>query len=348
MHIDLFCEVVDNYGDIGVCWRLAQQLQHHAQLRLFINDLHAFQRIEPLVNPNLHKQTIQNTQVLSWQEAKHSTPASIVIEAFACQLPASFRSLMHNTTKLWINLEYLSAESWVESVHKMPSPQSNGVPKYFFFPGFNAKTGGLLRSHTTQPIALDSHFWQQLGLSSAPTTDKVAFVFPYPTAPLDLLYSSLAAQPNSWSVLLAATAPTPTAEQAQRLPIYRLPFIAQAQFDALLDYADLNIVRGEDSFIRAIWAEKPFIWQPYLQEEQAHLVKLGAWLETTPLESTTQHLIQHWNDGQLQAQELNQVLLTLTSWQRQCQLYAKHLSQHTDLATQLLAFCSQINQKTVK
>lgn len=348
MQIDLFCEVVDNYGDIGVCWRLAQQLQQHAQLRLFTNNLPAFQRIEPLVNPSLDKQIIQNTQVLNWQEAKHCTPASIVIEAFACLLPKPFCALMPYNTKLWINLEYLSAEPWVESVHAMPSPQSNGVPKYFFFPGFSAKTGGLLRPNTTQPIALNPHFWQRLGLSSPPSTDKVAFVFPYPNAPLDLLYSSLAAQPNSWSVLLAATAPTPTLAQEQLLPIHRLPFMAQTQFDALLDYADLNIVRGEDSFVRAIWAEKPFIWQPYLQEEQTHLIKLKAWLETTPLSVTTQQIIQHWNDGQLQAQELNQALAALTSWQYQCQLYAQHLSQHTDLATQLLAFCSQIEQKTVK
>jgi hypothetical protein len=31
---DIFCKVVDNFGDIGVCWRLARQLQAEHGLQL--------------------------------------------------------------------------------------------------------------------------------------------------------------------------------------------------------------------------------------------------------------------------------------------------------------------------
>lgn len=346
--IDVFCEVVDNYGDIGVCWRLAQQLQHRVELRLFVDDLVAFQHIEPTVNPNATVQQVQNTTVIAWSAAGHYLPAPVVIEAFGCDLPSHYSSQMVDQTKLWINLEYLSAESWIESVHALPSPQANGVVKYFFFPGFTTKTGGLLRPTNPAPALLDTAFWQSLDLAQAPHTDKVAFVFPYANAPLDLLYQILAAQPQSWSVLLAATAPAPSVRHQQTLPIYRLPFIAQAQFDALLDYADLNVVRGEDSFVRAIWAQKPFIWQPYLQDGAAHLLKLQAWLEQTPFDAATQQLIYQWNSDTLSAFSLDQALQQLPHWEQQCSQYAQSLGQQTDLATQLLAFCSQTSQKTVK
>ena len=39
MRIDLFCRVIDNWGDAGVCWRLARQLvrERGAQVRLWID-----------------------------------------------------------------------------------------------------------------------------------------------------------------------------------------------------------------------------------------------------------------------------------------------------------------------
>ncbi len=348
MRIDLFCQVVDNYGDIGVCWRLAQQLQHHCQLRLFVDDLQAFQRIEPLINPSTTTQKIQQTEIGTWASASSSIPANVVIEAFGCELPSAYQAIMPNSTQLWINLEYLSAEDWVESTHTLPSPQANGVTKYFFFPGFTPKTGGLLRPCNSQSTSINSAFWQRLGLEQPPSTAKVAFVFPYPQAPLDRLYQSLVQDDSSWTVLLAATAPAPSLAQTQTLTIHRLPFVAQADFDALLDYADLNLVRGEDSFVRAIWAQKPFIWQPYIQDEDAHLDKLQAWLQTTSFDASLQQLIWDWNTGLVSSETLKQTLLQLSQWQQQSQHYAQLLAQQSDLTTQLLAFCSQTAQKTVK
>ena len=44
---DIFCTVVDNYGDIGVCWRLARQLaaEHGFAVRLWVDDLASFARL---------------------------------------------------------------------------------------------------------------------------------------------------------------------------------------------------------------------------------------------------------------------------------------------------------------
>lgn len=359
MRIDLFCQVVDNYGDIGVCWRLARQLSRSIPVRLFVDDLQAFSRIEKAIDPKQSPQRVAHTVIHHWSDAEQAQPAPIVIEAFGCDLPERYLHHMPQHTQLWLNVEYLSAESWVEDLHLMPSPQANGISKYFFFPGFTEKTGGLLAPmegleiekgvRSIEDVDSISTVESVVGLT-IPTDHKVAFVFPYPNAPLETLYEVLAQQAQPWTVLLAATAPEPvlSPEQRTRLPIHRLPFIQQADFDALLDAADLNIIRGEDSFVRAIWAAKPFIWQPYIQDEDTHLEKLRAWLDLTPFDAATQQLIMDWSTSQLRTEQLQQALQGLNGWQQQCQAYARELAAHDDLVTQLIAFCSQKCQKAVK
>lgn len=353
MQIDIFCQVVDNYGDIGVSWRLAQQLAQQHHVRLFVNHLSAFASIESRIQTELSQQKIDKIEIGSWKYANTCRPAAIVIEAFGCDIPLKYQAQMPDQTELWLNVEYLSAEDWVEDLHLMQSPQPNGIRKHFYFPGFTPKTGGILRPndwqavHTRDLSANNILFWQRLQLEQ-PTTQCTAFVFPYPNAPLELLYTALAQDEKSWTVLLAATAPEPTFEISPSLHIQRLPFIQQADFDALMDYADLNIIRGEDSFVRAIWATKPFIWQPYLQEDNTHLTKLRAWLERTPLDASTQQLIENWSTDTVTLAALKSALTQLSQWQQTCQDYALSLAQQSDLTTQLLAFCSQMHQKAVK
>lgn len=329
-----------------MCWRLAQQLSQKktvsvSQIRLFVDDMSAFNRIEPRVRPQLKQQQIANITLCDWSEATATTPATMVIEAFGCELPTTYVAQMPSHTQLWLNLEYLSAEDWVTDLHGMPSPQSNGMIKYFFFPGFTEKTGGLLRSETSQRLPPDAAFWSRIGITS-PHTDAVAFVFSYPNAPLETLYAALENDAASWTVLLAATVPPP---KNAVLPVERLPYLSQADFDILLDYADLNVVRGEDSFVRAIWAAKPFIWQPYIQTEQTHLTKLNAWLTQTPFSAAVQHAMRAWSQGSVKVTELQQLLQHRPHWQQQCAAYALQLYKHSDLATQLLDFFREHNKK---
>ena len=68
-------------------------------------------------------------------------------------------------------------------------------------------------------------------------------------------------------------------ELAPSIQVLSIPFISQDDYDWFLAQCDLNIVRGEDSFIRAQLVGKPFIWHIYPQGDQAHQVKLAAFLE---------------------------------------------------------------------
>jgi uncharacterized repeat protein (TIGR03837 family) len=135
---DLFCRVVDNFGDAGVCWRLARDLAARgARVRLVIDDASPLAWMAPAGAPGV--------EVLPWPGP--AEPAEVVIEAFGCDPPPDFVAAMarRQPAPVWINLEYLSAEAYVERSHGLPSPQLNGLTKWFYYPGFTPRTGGLLR-----------------------------------------------------------------------------------------------------------------------------------------------------------------------------------------------------------
>ncbi|MDP1674495.1 MAG: elongation factor P maturation arginine rhamnosyltransferase EarP, partial [Burkholderiales bacterium] len=153
---DIFCKVVDNFGDAGVCWRLAQILhrEHGLHVRLWIDDLATLRGLHPALDATVPLQQVDGITVCRWQDA---TPlpgeAAVVIEAFGCGLPETYVAAMaaNNLPPLWIVLEYLSAEAWVDEHHGLSSPHPRlSLPRYFFFPGFTPATGGLLQEADLQ------------------------------------------------------------------------------------------------------------------------------------------------------------------------------------------------------
>ncbi|MDO9321970.1 MAG: elongation factor P maturation arginine rhamnosyltransferase EarP, partial [Pseudomonas sp.] len=129
---DIFCSVVDNYGDIGVTWRLARQLvaEQGCAVRLWVDDLAAFCRVCPEADAQAAAQLQQGVEVHRWcADWPAAEAADVVIEAFACQLPAAYIAAMAARMRpsLWLNLEYLSAEDWVGGCHGLPSLQPKGL-----------------------------------------------------------------------------------------------------------------------------------------------------------------------------------------------------------------------------
>lgn len=161
MQADVFCRVVDNFGDIGVTWRLARQLQreHSWSIRLWVDDLKSFQRLEARVDLQALQQVIEYIEIIHWGDpAPDLIPYPIVLCSFSCDLPATYLAQLHQRPALWLNLEYLSAETWVEGCHGLPSLRGDGLSSYFFFPGFNSRTGGLLRE---RELLTRRDIWQQ-------------------------------------------------------------------------------------------------------------------------------------------------------------------------------------------
>lgn len=291
---DLFCQVIDNLGDAAVCWRLARQLaQHHGQIvRLWIDQPDVLAQLLPGVRAG---RSLQGVRIEAWRsdapglaQPSRNDVADRVIAGFGCELPAAYRAAMRQRRPVWINLEYFSAEAWTHGSHGLPSPKSDGLIEHFFFPGLGAQTGGALRepSLLTQRDAFQqdpwarSEFLGKLGLTLKPG-QHIASLFAYPNAPWPGLLEALASTALSWTVLVPQGV-LPEFDQSAcpaGLAMQRIPFLSQDDYDRLLWSCDLNLVRGEDSLIRALWAGRPMLWQAYPQAEQAHLPKVAAWLD---------------------------------------------------------------------
>lgn len=305
----IFCKVVDNYGDIGICWRLSRQLQHEHSLdvTLWVDNLDSFQRICPAVAVDAGVQVIEGVTVRHWrgQDALFAPAdvADIVIEFFACDIPPGYIAAMAQcaTRPVWLNLEGLTAEAWVEGCHTLPSMHPRlPLTKHFFFPGFTAKTGGLLaeaaldaqrRQFQSDPASARD-FLAALGVTAGETAATKVSLFCYPDAPVADLFGAWQAGARQLTCLvpegvatqaveafLGSPASAGAAATRGALSVRVLPFVAQPDYDKLLWACDVNFVRGEDSFVRAQWAGRPFVWHIYPQDENLHHVKLRAFLQ---------------------------------------------------------------------
>ena len=294
MRWDIFCQIVDNYGDAGVCWRLARSLSQMSvhgddiRIRLFCDDLNVLDQIAH-GDATGYGATL-GIEVLPWGGASTvNSVGDVVIEAFACTLPAAYVNAMKASPKqpIWINLEYLTAESWADEMHLLPSPQNNGLKKHFYFPGLTPKTGGVtlgdwdtVTNRTEIPESLLSS-WNLC----RPHSKKIS-IFNYRHAPLETWLLSLdqAADTSgdAVDVLVCANQAISSSfyeHTFKRLRLIQLPFIPQEDYDWLVAHCDFNLVRGEDSFVRTQWAGKPFLWDIYPQEDLAHEIKLEAFLK---------------------------------------------------------------------
>ena len=343
---DLFCRVVDNYGDIGVCWRLAEGLAAmRQQVRLWTDDASALRWMAP--------QGAAGVQVGHWSAAEAAAPGDVVVEAFACDPPPAFVAAMaaRREAPVWINLEYLSAEPWVERCHGLPSPQAagpgRGMTKWFFHPGFTPGTGGLLREAglLQERDAFDRAAWLAgQGLPGPNADEQVVSLFCYPTAP----WRELPAALNRPSLLLLAQGAAQALADLPLPPGIRtatLPWMTQHDFDRLLWASDLNLVRGEDSLARALWAGKPTLWQLYPQDDGAHIAKLEAFLSTwARLSGATEELaarqsaLLRWWNGAPGAPQRCPGGPDATAWMAASTRLAVTLAQQPDLVSALLDF----------
>jgi uncharacterized repeat protein (TIGR03837 family) len=338
MRWDVFCQVVDNYGDIGVCWRLSADLALRGHtVRLWIDDASALAWMAP--------GGANGVTVHPWAGSlDEPTVGDVVVEAFGCHLPDPFVARMAAAAKAprWINLEYLSAESYVERSHRLPSPQwhgpGRGLTKWFFYPGFTAATGGLLREPAlmAERESFDRRAWLQRHGIAPQEGERLVSLFAYQNPALDWLLASLGDAPTL--LLLTAGRQAP-AGLPERVRCVSLPYLSQPDYDRLLWSCDLNFVRGEDSFVRAQWAGKPFVWQIYPQDDGAHAVKLEAFLNKFPTVPGLRALWLAWNGlGPWPSQLVDPLS---EGWTAACLRWREELLTQPDLTTQLVGLATE-------
>lgn len=378
--VDLFCQVIDNFGDAGVCWRLARQLagEYGYRVRLWIDKPSVLRRICPLIQTSQAKQVIGGIDIRHWSSPFSRLAADdvpdVVIEGFGAHLPESYVRQMAQKTPapVWINLEYLSAEKWIDSSHLMASPQSwVSLTKYFYFPGFSPKSGGLIREKDlfaerdvfqTDPSAVQ-RFLSSVGVAREADVLLVS-LFCYPAAPVASLLDYFAKGDREVVCLVPEGVATDSVQSFIRCPpivgtrcregrltLQIIPMLPQPDYDRLLWSCDLNFVRGEDSFVRAQWAARPFVWHIYPQQEEAHRIKMDAFLERYLATMSEEHaaiLRAFWYDwnGMSDQRMLRENGAKFTGMLSQLKQYggdwAKKMALFPDLASGLVRFINTL------
>ncbi len=371
MRWDIFCNVVDHFGDIGVSWRLARQLaaEHGLDVRLWVDDLGTFRRLCPELDVQARAQSVGDIDVRLWDGGDACEPGAdgigdVVVEAFGSRVPAPWMTAMAALERkpVWINLEYLSAEDWVEGCHRMTSPHPRlPLVRHFYFPGFTAATGGLLRERDLDMQREHAAKAREPRAGNVTTVSLFGYGGPAVSALLSAWVHSaepvLVLIPES--VLLADVARffggsiAAVGDRFERgaLSALVLPFQSQAQYDRLLWSCDCNFVRGEDSFVRAQWAERPFVWNIYPQDGGAHWAKLHAFHErygaglSADAAAAVRDFWRQWNLKEPPAPAM------ATAWRRfwthraEIEKWGREwaLSQvsHGDLASNLVIFASE-------
>ena len=374
---DVFCSVIDNFGDAGVCWRLARQLvaEHPLEVRLFVDALEALARIVPALDATREDQRVDGVQLRRWGGAQMelfiADPGAAVIESFGCGLPESYLAAMaaRDRQPAWINLEYLSAEAWIEGCHQLASRHPRlPLTRHFFFPGFTAASGGLLRERDllacrdaflADPRA-QGELWHKLGAVKPGAETKIVSLFCYPQAPVASLLGAwtegderiLCLVPDGVAVSAIDAWSSGAVRGVGRritrgaLTLIRIPFLSQEDYDRLLWQCDLSFVRGEDSFVRAQWAARPFVWQPYPQSENAHRLKLEAFLELyaerlpSDAEEALRAFCSAWNGEADAGASWGALTRALGELRAYAEDWAEGLAALRDLASNLVKFCA--------
>lgn len=304
--LDIFCEIIDNYGDIGVVYRTAKELQKifpESKIRVFLNRLDEFKKINSQVI-DLPSQNIDGIEYITFDylrdNANKLLTAQVIIEAFGCQIPEEYIEIAYDNSELLINLEYLSAEDWIEDFHLQSSPLGRGkLKKVFFMPGFTEKSGGVIADSNylerIQRVLENKEFYEKKYLSDIEDRENkiVGTLFSYEKNFTPLLEDLKKLDKDV--VILAMGEKTQDSLRKilknfsiedfrnslkyGKIEIRFLNFLNQEEYEELINIVDFNFVRGEDSFIRAVLTGKPYMWHIYCQEEYAHMDKIEGFLD---------------------------------------------------------------------
>ena len=286
--IDIFCDIIDNYGDIGIVYRLAKELTLRAySVRIFVNKLQEVEKIIENFDKNLDYQKINQIEFYNIDSFEIIEGSEIIIEAFGTNLPKSYIDILNNKSKILLNLEYLTAEAWALDYHLKNSFSPKAfIEKFFYMPSFTKESGGIIID--SQYLELShlikknrekyfNDFYKSLNIEYSKENYYIN-IFTYQWDFKEFLEKIKISNKNFVFFILDKKVEIPKL-LPKNVTIYLLDFMKQKDFDIFVNLSDFNFIRGEDSIIRTILSEIPFIWNIYPQEEDYHLIKLEAFLE---------------------------------------------------------------------
>lgn len=344
--IDIFCQVIDNYGDVGVAYRLAREFKRvypNKKLRFVIN------QIEEL---NLIRKS-ENIEVILYKDiSKIENSADLIIESFGCEIPKEYMDKALKKSKLIINLEYFSAEKWVDDFHLQESFLGGNLKKYFFIPGLSEKSGGILLDNEflerkKKVEANKEYYLEKFEIKEK--YDLIGSVFSYEKN-FDSLIEELK-KLDKKIILLILSEKTQknfikyfdNGNNYDKIKFVKLLFFTYDKYEELLALCDFNLVRGEDSFVRALLLGKPFLWHIYPQDENTHIKKLESFLEKYC--SNNKELKQTFINYNINKDDFSYFFKNFKEIEKYNKNYANYLIKNCNLMEKLINFIENIGGK---
>lgn len=344
--IDIFCQVIDNYGDVGVAYRLAREFKRvypNKKLRFVIN------QIEEL---NLIRKSEDIEVILYKDISKIENSADLIIESFGCEIPKEYMDKALKNVKLIINLEYFSAEKWVDDFHLQESFLGGNLKKYFFIPGLSKKSGGILLDNEflerkKKVEANKEYYLEKFEIKEK--YDLIGSVFSYEKN-FDSLIEELK-KLDKKIILLILSEKTQknfikyfdNGNNYDKIKFVKLPFFTYDKYEELLALCDFNLVRGEDSFVRALLLGKPFLWHIYPQDENTHIKKLESFLEKYC--SNNKELKQTFINYNINKDDFSYFFKNFKEIEKYNKNYANYLIKNCNLMEKLINFIENIGGK---
>lgn len=341
--IDIFCEVIDNYGDVGVAYRLAREFKRiypHKRLRFFIN------KTEEL---NLIKKS-NDIEIITYKDiSKIKNSADLILETFACEIPKEYMDKALRSSKLIINLEYFSAEDWVDDFHLQESFLGGNLKKYFFIPGLSKKSGGILLDNEflerkKQVEENREYYLEKFKIKEK--YDLIGSVFSYEKN-FDSLINELKKLDKKVLLLILSEKTQKNfikyfdnSNNYDKIKAVKLPFFTYDKYEELLSLCDFNLVRGEDSFVRALLLGKPFLWHIYPQEENIHIQKLNSFLEKYC--PNNKELKETFIDYNVNRDNFSYFFKNFKEIEEHNRKYANYLIENCNLIEKLINFIKKI------
>ena len=364
----ILCKVVDNFGDIGVVYRLARalsDLRAELNLTLVVSNLESFHKMASQIDPNKDVQEFKyknsTWKILNWHldnaecrmlNAECAFNFSIILECFQCGRPDWLENILFSqdfTQEVQIlNIDYLTAEDYAEEFHLLKSgTRKTNIRKRFFMPGFTQKTGGLI-------INEEAH-----SRNEETEEEFKMFFFAYEddcsaiVKGISDFQSQMRSSKKDFSVCIyladgKSSAPFEEAWKSSGSPfkIIKLPFMQQEEFDTFILTMNFLFIRGEDSLARACLSGLPFVWQAYKQDENYQLVKVNALLDQMkdyfPAKEfqAIQNFWKNYNDYEnpTQSAQLTELLISSAMQKNKMgfQNFAEKLHKNGNLAAHLL------------
>lgn len=292
--IDIYCDIIDNYGDIAFAIKLINTYSFQkkdSHFRIFSNNREVYDMFSASLRVEAH------VSYFDIWEIPHLLPNSHICNLFERQIDynflESFEFPIHLTNFSYFSLEPYSSTSTpgIQVIHGRTNTHKNLTVEDFAVSLLDGTGWVFSEKYFMEEIYFQEYFINKYKL---PKNKKWISVFCYRETEWELKEKNFFEAFSSEYIFLSFGM-----QNLWQKNSLQLPFLSMQEYYSLLQHCEANIVRGENSLIPALESKKAFYWDIYKESNGAH---------TQKIEDFSQYLeTQKYPDEIIQAQKLGNI-----------------------------------------